>query len=56
MSALVIILPVVTRQSFDRDDWIEQHLRERAGLVDPKYRTRPLLVVDNVRKGEGVHS
>lgn len=51
MSAIVLILPVISRCSFHDDAWLEQYDRERVAAImnetKPPPRTRPILVRHN---------
>lgn len=59
MSAIVLILPVVSRCAFHDDDWCEQYDRERLAAIKNELqappRTRPILVIDR-RSGGGAPS
>jgi len=49
MTAIVLILPVISRYSFSDPDWREQYEREREAAMmnelQPPPRTRPIVVV-----------
>lgn len=48
MTAIVLILPVISRYSFSDPHWCEQHDREREAAMmnelQPPPRTRPIVV------------
>jgi hypothetical protein len=50
MSAIVLILPIISRCAFHDDAWLEQYDRERLAAMmnelHPPARTRPILVID----------
>lgn len=60
MTAIVLILPVISRYSFGDPDWCEQYDREReAAMMNelvPPPRTRPIVVgrqIANCQRPEG---
>jgi hypothetical protein len=58
MTAIVLILPVMSRCSFSDDAWCEQYDRERLAAMmnelQPPPRTRPIIVFR--RSGDGAPS
>lgn len=59
MSAIVLILPIISRCAFHDDAWLEQYDRERLAAIMNEIkappRTRPILVIDR-RSGDGAPS
>jgi hypothetical protein len=58
MSAAIELFPTVPRPMFGCPDWREQfereHLARLAMVAPPPPRTRPLLVIDNVREARRI--